>query len=227
MEFHMRLLKLNRFTLIELITVMAIIAILMSMLVPAMTRAKESARRATCANNLRQWHQISMLRAMNHEKREFVSADTSRLTRFPVKAYRTLAKDYGLSSDLACVSQSRTAGWGKPLRSNRKFTQAGIIYWANRPIKRYKTATSISDIQDAKSDTFATCWHVNSYIKRRPSGSNMPHAWSTVQRTPSGYPPILSEALGVARFDGSASFVRPAEWKHVTTWNSFYYQERR
>lgn len=55
------------FTLVELLVVMAVVAILAAVLLPALSRAKESGRRAACASNLRQIILAALMYADEHE----------------------------------------------------------------------------------------------------------------------------------------------------------------
>jgi prepilin-type N-terminal cleavage/methylation domain-containing protein len=63
------IINFGAFTLIELLVVVAIIAVLISILVPSLQEAREQASRITCASNIRQIHLGEVLYATDHNGR--------------------------------------------------------------------------------------------------------------------------------------------------------------
>jgi len=97
------------FTLVELLVVVAIIALLMSLLLPTMTRAREQSRLTVCGSNLRQ---------LGLAVTAYAHANRDRIPRGPAvpMPYSPQGWDEWASNQLQIGALREFQGWGRIIR---------------------------------------------------------------------------------------------------------------
>ncbi len=218
----------DAFTLVELLVVIAIIAILAAMLLPALSRAKEQAKRTACLSNLKQVGVASLAYAGDNQDK-VVPAGGGQLplqfneTDASLEAWKVIG--------LAVTQTNSRSVWGCPNRPgfpdyDPGFRQylIGYQYYGGIATWRNNLGTFVS-ASPVKTATSKPGWMLAADVVARPDGVSWTFpttpgsGWSTLPAHRDGGSTVPAGGNEVF-IDGSARWIKArGTMMFIHTWN--------
>ena len=227
------------FTLIELLVVISIIALLIAILLPALSASKKSASRVQCLSNSRQWVQAIYSYAVDNDG-ELIAGDAPNASRtwvwFYQESWETLRDGYGLLEGSGCTAfdDNPPPYFYVDNFQGSSYTVTGWVYWGNRAdewmAEPYVTPKTIDDPNLATSNTLLNCFHYNQADLGAKWRSVSPHISASTDThafLEKGEAWVEFEGMNTGYMDGSASWTPGSELTRIRNADYLYYDASR
>lgn len=222
------------FTLIELLVVVAIIALLIAILMPALSRARYSARLVVEMSNIRQMTTLTLMYAVDNTTNlpighYYDSGGFDDWVHYRYKSWKTLRDNYGATPQIAGCSQWTDTYEFPYVYSTGEACDLGWICFGNRFDFGYDSFTYVTPkrIGDhATSNTLYTCMGYDTQGLGFSWGSMVAHPGDyamqgIVYAAGSAMTPPLG--VNIAKMDGSAGWVQHGDLSVYRNIDYLYY----